>query len=148
MKAPIFAGPRTADTPQQYLHRARMFRDAAIPLPDYKNGEQFWPRFALLTHAIELALKAFVRHSAANGNPIAKEPKQHDLSGWYKLALQCGLQDDPTIGQNIEILNELHSTHYSRYPQHRAAPIPAGDTILDSTVSHLIDTFTPTINPR
>jgi hypothetical protein len=148
MKPPIFSGPRIADTPQQYLHRARMFRNAAGPLSDYVNGDPFWPRYALITHAIELALKAFVRHSAASGNPIAKEPRQHDLSGWYKLALQYGLPDNPTIGQNIEILNELHSTHYTRYPQHRSAPIPAGETILDSTVDHLIDTFTQTINPR
>jgi hypothetical protein len=148
VKPPMFPGPPMADTPQQYLHRARMFRDAAIPLPDYRNGEQYWPRFALLTHAIELALKAFARHSAVNGNSPLREPKQHDLSGWYKLALQYGLQDDPTIARNIDVLNELHSTHYSRYPQHRAGPIPAGDTILDSTVDHLIDTFTQTINPR
>jgi hypothetical protein len=148
MKPPIFAGQGTADTPLQYLHRARMFRNAAGPLADYVNGEPFSPRYALITHAIELALKAFVRHNVANGNPIAKEPRQHDLSGWYRSALQCGLQDDPAISQSIEILNELHSTHYSRYPQHRVGPIPAGEAILDSTVNHLIDTFTRMISPR
>lgn len=112
------------------------------------NGEPFWPRYALITHAIELALKAFVRHRAANGNLPAKEPRQHDLSGWYKLAIQYGLPHEPTIAQNIELLNELHSTHYTRYPQHRSAPISAGETMLDSTVDHLIDTFTQTINTR
>jgi hypothetical protein len=85
-----------------------MFRNAAAELSDYVNGETFWSRYALITHAIELALKAFVRHSAANGKPTAKEPKQHDLSGSYTLARQYGLQDDPTISQNIDILNELH----------------------------------------
>jgi hypothetical protein len=148
VKPPIFAGPPTADTPQQYLHRARMFRNAAVGLSDYVNGEPFWPRYALITHAIELALKAFVRHGVANGSPPTKEPSQHDLSGWYKLAIQYGLPQEPSIAQNIELLNELHSTHYTRYPQHRSAPIPAGEAILDSTVDHLIDTFTQTINPR
>ena len=101
-----------------------------------------------MTHAIELALKAYVRYCAASSNAPMKEPRQHDLSGWYKLALQYGLQDDRTIAENFELLNELHSTHYSRYPQHRSSPIPAGELILDTTVNHLIDRFTQTINPR
>jgi hypothetical protein len=105
-------------------------------------------RPASLTHAIELALKAFVRHFIANSNSPAKEPRQHDLSGWYRLALEFGLPNDPTIQENIEPLNELHITHYTRYPQHRAAPPPAAETIADSTVDHLIDRFTQAINPR
>jgi hypothetical protein len=148
MKPPIFPGPRITDTPQQYLHRARMFRNAAIGVSDYVNGEPFWPRYALITHAIELALKAFVRHCAAGAAQPLQEPRQHDLSGWYALALQYGLQNDPTIARNIDVLNELHSTHYSRYPQHGSTPIPAGEFILDTTVDHLIETFTQTLNPR
>ena len=101
-----------------------------------------------MTHAIELALKAYVRHCAAISNAPMKEPRQHDLSDWYKLALQYGLEDDAMITKNIDVLNELHSTHYSRYPQHRSSPIPAGELILDTTVNHLIDTVTQTINPR
>jgi hypothetical protein len=49
MKPPIFSMTPTGDTAQQYLHHARMFRDAALKLPDYSNGEQFWPKYALLT---------------------------------------------------------------------------------------------------
>jgi hypothetical protein len=148
VKPPIYQGPRIEDSPQQYLHRARMFRDAAVGLSDYKSGEPFWPRYALLTHAIELALKAYVRHCVAPSGAPVNEPKQHDLSGWYKLALHYGLQDDPTITNNVDVLNELHSTHYSRYPQRRSSPVPAGDIILDSTVNHLIDACTRSINPR
>ncbi len=54
---------------QQYLHRARMFRAAAMRLSDYSYGEQFLPKYALLTHAIELSLKAFALHSASTGKP-------------------------------------------------------------------------------
>lgn len=125
-----------------------MFRNAAVSLPDYSNGEQYWPKYALLTHAIELALKAFAWHSVNSGKPPGKEPKQHDLEGWYKLALQYGLADDPTIADNIDILNELHFTHYTRYPQNRSAPVPDASVIADSTVDHLISTFTQSINPR
>ena len=69
---PISSVRPTGSGPQQYLHRARMFRDAATELPDYRNGEQFWPKYALLTHAIELSLKAFARHSVEMGGRPAK----------------------------------------------------------------------------
>jgi hypothetical protein len=148
VKPPIFPVPHIEESPQQYLHRARMFRNAAAELVDYVGSEPNWPRYALLTHAIELALKAFVRHCVASGKPRAKQPSNHDLTGWYKLALQYGLADAPTIAENIEVLNELHSNHYTRYPQRRSAPLPAVETIIDSTVDQLIHTFTRTINPR
>src|SRR5271169_5500498 len=133
-KPPIFWQPLTGHKAQDYLHRARMFRDAATGLPDYSNAQQNWPKYALLTHAIELSLKAFADHSVATGKPPpSKQPKQHDLSGWYKLALQYGLPDEPGVAENIDILNELHLTHYMRYPKNLATPIPAASGIADST---------------
>jgi hypothetical protein len=144
---PIFWQPLTGNKAQDYLHRARMFRDAAIELPDYSNGQQNWPKYALLTHAIELALKAFADHSIAAGkSPPAKQPRQHDLSGWYELSLQYGLPDEPGVVENIDILNELHLTHYIRYPQNSATPVPSASGIADSIVEYLISTFTRSIN--
>jgi hypothetical protein len=148
MKPPIFSPRSAGESPQEYLHRARLFRDAAIPLPDYKNGETFWPKYALLTHAIELALKAFARHSVTSDKQPLNEPRQHDLSGWYQLALQYGLPNKPGVAENIDLLNELHFNHYTRYPQHRSMPVPDASVIADSTVDHLIFTFTQIINPR
>lgn len=146
MPPPMFSPQPIDDTPQQYLHRARMFMQASMALSDYCNSEQNWPKYALLTHAIELALKGFVRHkrSVRTG-----EPKQHDLSAWYRLALQNGLPiNDPTVVQNIDILNELHSTHYTRYPQHRSTPLPEASVIADSTAEHLIFVITQVVFPR
>jgi hypothetical protein len=148
MGPPIFSAPPAGNVAQQYIHRARMFRDAAMRLPDYSGAEQFWPKYALLTHAIELSLKAFVHYSVQNGKPLSKEPANHDLSGWYRLALQYGLQDEPGVAGNIAVLNELHLTHYTRYPQDRGGPLPDASIIADSTVDHLIFTFTHSINPR
>jgi hypothetical protein len=126
-----------------------MFRDAATGLSDYSNAEQNWPKYALLTRAIELSLNAFADHSVATGKPgPTKEPKQHDLSGWYRLALEYGLPDEPGVAENIDILNELHLTHYMPYPKNLTTPIPAASGIGDSTVEHLISTFTRSINPR
>lgn len=148
MSVPIFSIMPTGDIAQQYLHRARMFRQAAIQLPDYSNGEQFWPKYALLTHAIELSLKAFAHHVVKNGKPPSKQPKQHDLLAWYQLALQYGLPNEPTVEDNIRLLNQLHVDHYTRYPQNRSTPVPDASTIADGTVDHLISAFTESINPR
>ena len=149
MRPPIFAGPATGSEAQQYLHRARMFRKAAERLPNYSNGEPFWPGYALLTHAIELSLKAFHHHSIQSGRPRpAKEPDNHDLVAWYQLAVGYGLRDGPGIAENITLLNELHFGHFTRYPQHRTKPIPDASTIADDTVDHLIFTLTQIINPR
>jgi hypothetical protein len=148
MKPPIFSIRPTGNIAQQYLHRARMFREAAVQLPDYWNGEQFWPKYALLTHAIELSLKAFAQHSVENGQPPGKEPKQHDLLGWYQLALEYGFPEERSVKDNIDLLNQLHLTHYTRYPQDRSTPVPDAAAIVDGTVDHLISTFTQSINPR
>jgi hypothetical protein len=147
MKPPMFSMPLTGTQAQQFMHRARMFRNAAMQLPDYSSGEQYWPKYALLTHAIELSLKAFAQHSVENGKPPHKQPSNHDLREWYDLAVQYGLADEPTISTNIDFLSELHKTHYSRYPQHRASPVPDASVIADCTVDHLIFIFTQTINP-
>ena len=145
MIPPIYQTNLSGTAAQQFLHRARMFRDAAcLPaLPDYRNGEPFWPKYALLTHAIELALKAFALHHSVD---IGRGPGNHDLRGWYNVALQHGHGDNPAISENIDKLNDLHSSHYSRYPQRR--PVPDASVIADSTVEHLISTFTQLINPR
>jgi hypothetical protein len=148
---PIYPARSDGTKAQQFLHRARMFRAAASEpgLPDYRNGEPFWPKYALLTHAIELSLKAFFHYSIDTGKPSpAKEPDNHDLAGWYRLAVGYGLRDEPEIAENITLLNELHFGHFTRYPQHRTKPIPDASIIADSTVDHLIFILTQIINPR
>jgi hypothetical protein len=148
MKPPIFSARPAGNTPQQYLHRARMFRDAAINLPHYTSAEPNWPKYALLTHAIELSLKAFAQHSVDNGMLAGDGPGNHDLVGWYRLAVDYGLEPDAEIQGHIALLNELHETHFSRYPQNRSTPLPDPSIIADSSVEYLISTFTHSINPR
>jgi hypothetical protein len=91
------------------------------------NGEQNWPRYALITHAIELALKGFaLQHS--NVGKVPGDPKRHDLMGWYQAAIAFGLKCEPGMTENIAALNYLHESHYMRYPKpERAAPNPGSD---------------------
>jgi hypothetical protein len=45
---------------QRFLARARQFRHVAIALADMDGPEPNWPKWFLVTHAIELAIKAFI----------------------------------------------------------------------------------------
>ena len=116
-------------------------------MPDYVNTEQNWPKYALIMHAIELALKAFAQHSVESGKPALPQPKQHDLTGWYQVALQYGLPHNAAMEENIGHLNELHQNHYTRYPQSRSKPLPSADNIADDVVDVLTAEFTKSINP-
>jgi hypothetical protein len=147
MKPPIFSIRPTGTDAQQHLHRARQFRAAAAGLPDYVNAEQNWPKFALVTHAIELALKGFAIHSARGGR-IPGDPRRHDLVGWHDAAVKFGLEREPSITENIAMLNELHESHYMRYPKQLGGAVPDLGAIADQTVDHLIFEITQVVNPR
>jgi hypothetical protein len=147
MKPPIFSIQPTGTDAQQHLHRARQFRAAAQDLPDSRNGEQNWPKYALITHAIELALKGFAIH-CARGGKIPSDPKRHDLMGWYEAAIKFGLKREPGIKENIALLNYLHESHYMRYPVQPARAVPNPEAIADDTVDHLLFEITQVVNPR
>lgn len=144
MKPPIFSSPSVGTKSQQYLHRARMFRSAAVWLPAYVNSEQNWPAYALLLHACELALKAFCDQCAANETPSARAPN-HDLQGWYRIALQYGLPADPHVADGIDILAELHASHYMRYPDTQKTAIPDISIVANDVVDRLILAVSPSI---
>lgn len=147
MEPPIFSAVQPDASPQQYMHRARMFQRAALGMTDYLNGEQFWPKYAVLCHAAELALKAFVNLEVAKGRTFpAQQPPNHDLLGWYQLALQFGLERNVEMEVNVCLLNELHRSHFMRYPQLQSKPVPSL-SFADLTVEYLISVITPVTNP-
>ena len=131
MKPPMFSPPSGGSKPQQYLHRARMFKHAAINLPNYVNGEQNWPAYALFLHVCELSLKAFCDKSSERAS-------NHDLQGWYQIALRCGLPADQRIAEYIGILAKIHIDHYTRYPNNRNTPIPDLSNIAGEVAEWLI----------
>jgi hypothetical protein len=148
MRPPIFPMNRSGNEAQQLMHRARMFQGAATKLVAYTSSEQNWPRYALLLHACELSLKAYLKQCEMQGAQLSKEPHNHDLKGWYDMAVQHGFKDDPQIAQYVTHLTDLHFTSYARYPQERSTPVPDLSIIADETVEYLIETITKTVNPR
>ena len=147
MKPPMFAPQPAGPKPQQYLYLANMFRTAALGLPAYVGADQNWPAYALLLHACELALKAFCDQAVVNGKPSARA-SNHDLQGWYRIAVQYGLPDDPHVADAIGILAELHASHYTRYPDNRKIRVPGLSNVVDDVVDRLIAAVSPSIYPR
>lgn len=150
MRPPLFPVQTGGSEAKQYLHRGMQFRDAARPLAGYVNGQLNWPRVSLLTHAVELALKAFVLHVVDSGQQPAptKPPSNHDLEAWYRLAVTYGLPDDAQLAEGITVLNDLHRPHFARYPQSATFAVRGIEIIPDQVVEHLIEALMPVIFPR
>lgn len=147
MKSPMYNVATRGTATQQYLGLARMFRQAAIDLPAYVNGQVNWPRYALISHAIELVLKAFAHffdHDPSTGARAAN----HYLVGWYNIALRYGLPENETIAQHIDVLNVLHQRHYMRYPSDQQLNVPSIANISDDAVDYLVDQLTHLMNRR
>jgi hypothetical protein len=150
MRLPIFSTGASGSQAQQYLRRGMHFRDTAMPLASYVNGETNWPRIALLTHAIELALKAYVLHAVQSGSHPAptRPPANHDLEGWYQIAVDFGLPHNVSLSEGVAVLNSLHEPHFARYPQSPIRPVPDLSVIPDQVVEHLMSECVPVIFPR
>src|ERR1700694_1791408 len=78
----------------ELLARARQYRAAAMPMVDIENGRPNWPKYTLLFHAVELALKAAIVSFGERGlpKPTGPEPGNHDLVALYNYAMGYGLR--------------------------------------------------------
>jgi hypothetical protein len=96
-----------------------------MPLADMHGPEPNWPKYFLMTHAIELAIKAFLNFEKELNTSRAptKEPANHDLVGLYDCAVSRGLTRDALVTSELPELNELHQIHYARYPASETKPV-------------------------
>ncbi len=103
-----------------YLDLADEFMRAFRNLPP--GTPPSWPRYFLLCHSIELALKAYL---AAQGVPPSelKNTFGHDLKELLTEAIRLGLAIDVPARTEIELLNEAHTKYWPRYPREDAKPV-------------------------
>lgn len=118
MKPPIFP-PLTSPLPALDWHaRARQYRDQALGMSDIVNGQPNWPRYFLLAHAAELAIRAVLVHAnTMSGKTVGQAPGVHDLSGLYAHACQNGLKSNPQVLAELQYLSDIHENHVARYPK-------------------------------
>lgn len=78
-----------------------------------------------------------MRGPSHTGKP-SERARNHDLQGWYRIALQCGLPANQTIGESIDILAKIHVDHYTRYPDDGNNPIPDLSSVASEVAEWLI----------
>jgi hypothetical protein len=96
-----------------------------LTLVDIDNGRPNWPKYTLLFHAIELALKAAIVSFGERSvpKPTGPEPGNHDLIALYDYAVAQGLVRRPEIVDDLPHISELHVIHHARYPQVPVRPV-------------------------
>jgi hypothetical protein len=120
-----FRAPAIPFPGQRMLARARQYRRVAMPSVDMEGPDPNWPKWFLVTHAMELAIKAYIvwREDANVPPPAAPKPANHDLVAQYDYAVSYGLTRDPQITSDLPHLSDLHRTHYARYPDAAVKPV-------------------------
>jgi HEPN domain len=95
------------------FQRAREFEKAYHAVPETPPFS--WPRYFLLCHSIELALKAFLTlHGESESDLRLKFG--HDLKKLLKRAKALGLKLEPDTEDAIKRLARAHREHWARYP--------------------------------
>jgi len=147
-KPPVRALPRRLEA-QRFLARARQFKSVALPLHDMDGPEPNWPKWFMVMHAIELALKAFniSREDSAVPAPAVPEPSNHDLVGLYDYAVMYGLPRDSLVTKELPHLSDLHQSAYARYPKDEAKSV-ALIAQFDDMVDRLIADITRVVMAR
>ncbi|WP_316237651.1 hypothetical protein [Bradyrhizobium sp. SZCCHNR1015] len=110
----------------RFLDLAEDFYQAFRDLPEKApSGLPIsWPRYFMLCHAVELALKAFL---LAHGVPLKDlESNQifgHQLDALLKEADERGLEIGPQERAELEKLHAAHTGYWPRYPMKEAGPV-------------------------
>jgi hypothetical protein len=98
------------------VYRATDFRVAYHLVKTHANNElPDWPRYFLLSHSIELALKAFLAIHGKTSKDLRKE-FGHNLNKLLKEATKCGLVIGADARKDIARLEKIHNNHWARYP--------------------------------
>lgn len=107
------------------IWRAHDFHAAYLALSSARTKRPpDWPRYFLLSHSIELALKAFLALHDKTSVEL-RDPKKfgHDLNKLLKEAMKRGLVIGPRAHKDIARLEKAHNNHWARYPKEDSTPI-------------------------
>jgi hypothetical protein len=100
----------------EYLDHAIQFHDAFHELRE-RHPTASWPRYFLLCHSVELALKAFLLQRGATPERVREIELRHNFKNLLAEAVQKGLVLTPETQTAISTLAEAHSQYWHRYPK-------------------------------
>jgi hypothetical protein len=128
----------------RYLGDAVSYVSAARKL-DESEGE-FSPKYFLLCHALELALKAYIL--ATGGTEKDTKKIKHDLELAWGTAIKNGLvSKNPDLSKLIERVALAHSDYSFRYNKTCTFILPQAQ-VFEVAVSGLIDDVMPVVQPH
>ncbi len=112
---------------KEFLELAEVFLQAydQIHEPWFPIPPRDWPRYFLLCHSIELALKAFL-HVNGVSEPEMRARHGHSLAKLFEAAATHGLAMSERAKLIPHYYNDLHMDGWSRYPlpeDKKTAPI-------------------------
>ena len=99
----------------EYYAYADQFYDAFNKLRDHLHPSISWPRYFLLCHSIELALKAYLAKLGATPKHLKFE-FGHKLDELVTEAVEKGLLLTLKTQEEIGLLNQAHREFWHRYP--------------------------------
>ena len=102
--------------PFEYLDYAEQFHDAFHELREHPPTAS-WPRYFLLCHSVELALKAFLLHRGATLDELKDFDIRHKLDKLVTEAVAKGLHLKQETQEGISALTAAHSQFWHRYPK-------------------------------
>ena len=82
-----------------------------------------WPRYLMLCHAVELALKAFLFHHGAKPKDLKAKAVRHSINELLTRATKNGLSLSPAVQSDTRLLHEAHEKFWPRYPKEDAKPV-------------------------
>jgi hypothetical protein len=134
--------PHTILLALDYLQRAEDFIGAFRALPP--GNPPSWPRYFLLCHAIELALKAFLISRGISSRMLKSAAFRHNLKQLLSEAVNLGLPLGLLARTELEHLDNAHAEFWPRYPRPHAKPVfvidpfaPYADELLRAVASRL-----------
>ena len=102
----------------EYYAYADQFYDAFYKLgADHLHPSISWPRYFLLCHTIELALKAYLAKLGATPEQLRQLERRHNLARLVTEAVEKGLHLTPETQEGIRALAEAHAKFWHRYPR-------------------------------
>ena len=107
--------------PGDHLRLAQDFYQAFRDLPP--RTPQSWPRYFMLCHATELALKAYLAYHGATPKELKAKDVRHSLAELLTRVTNKGLSLSAAAQTDIGLLSEAHEEFWHRYPKENGEPV-------------------------
>ena len=108
--------------PGDHLRLAEDFYQAFRDLPRH-YPPQSWPRYFMLCHAVELALKAYLFYRGKTPMELKAPKLRHSLKELLTEATNSGLSLSTSVQNDIALMDEAHEEFWHRYPKEDGKPV-------------------------